>query len=386
MEIKDMTIEEIESRKSEIKSEIDSANMETIESLNAEVDQLEARKAELKAEADAKKEERAAVATGAVVTEPAKIEIPQEERKMNEKEIRNSAEYIKAYRNYIMTGDDTECRSILTTNAESGGIIPVPDLVNNAITTAWEQNEIMSLVRKVNLKGNIKIGFEISADGAVIHKEGAVAPSEETIALGIISIIPETIKKWITISDEVLDMDDGTFLDYIYREITYQIAKKAADLLIEEILACGTVSTNTPSTNVAVPKIATTQITMALVAQAIGELSDEATNPTIVMNKSTWAAFKAVQYANGYGADPFEGLDVKFTSKLASFDVATTGVPFMIVGDFGRGALANFPNGNAVQFKYDDLSLAEKDLVKIVGRQPIGLGVVAPKAFVTVTK
>ncbi len=385
MEIKEMNIEEIESRMSEIKSQIDSADMETITSLNAEVDQLEARKAELKAEAEAKKEERAAVATGTVVTEPAKIEIPQEERKMNEKEIRNSAAYLKAFRNYVMTGDDTECRSVLTTNVD-GGIIPVPDIVDRAIRTAWEKNEIMSLVKKVNIKGNIKIGFEISATGAVIHTEGAAAPAEETIVLGIVSIVPQTFKKWITFSDEVLDMDDGSFLEYIYSEITYQIVKKAADELIATILACGTVSTNTPTTNVAVPKIATTTISMALVAQAIAQLSDQATNNVIVMNKLTYANFKAVQYANGYAADPFEGLPVKFSSKLTSFDAATTGDPFMIVGDFGNGALANMPIGDSVKFTYDDKSLAEKDLVKLVGREPIGIGVVAEKSFVTVTK
>lgn len=385
MEIKDMTIEEIESRKNEIKSEIDSANMETIESLSAEVDQLEARKAELKAEADVKKEERAAVATGAVVTEPAKIEIPQEERKMDEKEIRNSKAYLKAFRNYVMTNDDTECRALLTTNV-AGGQIVVPDIVDRAIRTAWEKNEIMSLVKKVNIKGNIKIGFEISATGAVVHTEGAAAPAEETIVLGIVSIVPQTFKKWITFSDEVLDMDDGSFLEYIYAEITYQIVKKAADELIATILACGTVSTNTPTTNVAVPKITTTTISMALVAQAIAQLSDQATNNVIVMNKLTYANFKAIQYANGYAADPFEGLPVKFSSKLASFDAATTGVPFMIVGDFGNGALANMPIGDSVKFTYDDKSLAEKDLVKLVGREPIGIGVVAEKSFVTVTK
>lgn len=384
MEIKEMNIEEIESRMSEIKSQIDSADMETITSLNAEVDQLEARKAELKAEAEAKKEERAAVATGTVVTEPAKIEIPQEERKMNEKEIRNSAAYLKAFRNYVMTGDDTECRSVLTSNV--GGQIVVPDIVDRAIRTAWEKNEIMSLVKKVNIKGNIKIGFEISATGAVIHTEGSAAPAEETIVLGIVSIVPQTFKKWITFSDEVLDMDDGSFLEYIYAEITYQIVKKAADELIATILACGTVSTNTPTTNVAVPSIATTTISMALVASAIAQLSDQATNNVIVMNKLTYANFKAVQYANGYAADPFEGLPVKFSSKLKSFDAASSGDPFMIVGDFGNGALANMPIGDSVKFTYDDKSLAEKDLVKLVGREPIGIGVVAEKSFVTVTK
>lgn len=172
------------------------------------------------------------------------------------------------------------------------------------------------------------------------------------------------------------------FLRYIYDELAYRIAKKAADTLIAKIEACGT----TNGTNsVAVPKIASTQITLGLIASAIGQLSDEAANPVIMMNKATWAAFKAVQAAGNYGYDPFEGLPVVFNNSITAFSAATTGVTYAIVGDLGQGAIANFPNGSEITMKYDDLSLAEKDLVKIVGRQYVGLGIVGPYSFVKIT-
>ena len=98
------------------------------------------------------------------------------------------------------------------------------------------------------------------------------------------------------------------FLRYIYDEIAYRIAKKAADELIAKINAC---STTNGTDSVAVPKIPSNTITLGLVAQAIGALSDEASNPVIMMNKQTWAAFKAVQAAGNYGYDPFEGLPVE---------------------------------------------------------------------------
>ena len=56
-----------------------------------------------------------------------------------------------------------------------------------------------------------------------------------------------------------------------------------------------------------------------------------------------------------------------------------------IVGDLGNGALANFPGGEDIEFKFDELSLAEKDLVKIVGREYVGLGLVGPDQFVRLT-
>ena len=383
-EIKDMTIEEVEVRTSEIQAEVDSADETRLAELKTELDSLEERKAELKKMASEAKETREAVADGKVVVEEVQTVI-QEERKMTNAEVIKSAEYRDAYKSFILTGKDTECRALLTENVASG-TVPVPELVYDIVKNAWEKEGLMSLVKKTYLKGNLKVGFEISADGAVIHTEGDNAPTEEKLVLGVVEIVPASIKKWISISDEVLDMDGGAFLRYIYDELTYQIAKKAADTLIAKIEACGTVSTNTPSTNVAVPVVEADSIALNTIANAIAQLSDQAANPVIVMNKATFASFKAVQAAASYGYDPFEGLPVVFNNSITAYSAATTGVTYAIVGDFGEGAIANFPNGEDITIKYDDLSLAEKDLVKLVGREFIGIEVVGPKSFVKIAK
>ena len=383
-EIKDMSIEEVEVRTSEIQAEVDSADETRLAELKTELDSLEERKAELKKMASEAKETREAVAEGKVVVEEVQTVI-QEERKMTNAEVIKSAEYRDAFKSYILTGKDTECRALLTENVASG-TVPVPELVYDIVKNAWEKEGLMALVKKTYLKGNIKVGFEISADGAVIHTEGDNAPTEEKLVLGVVEIVPDSIKKWISISDEVLDMDGGAFLRYTYDELTYQIAKKAADTLIAKIEACGTVSTNTPSVNVAVPVVEADSIALNTIANAIAQLSDQASNPVIVMNKATFASFKAVQAAGNYGYDPFEGLPVIFNNSITAFSAATTGVTYAIVGDFGEGAIANFPNGEDITIKYDDLSLAEKDLVKLVGREFIGIEVVGPKSFVKIAK
>lgn len=376
MNIKEMSIDQlIEQRDALIaKLEEDGADLNQIEAdVKAIKDEIEARKAE-----EAKKAEiRAAVADGAgeVIK---KIEPEEREQKMNI-EVRNTPEYINAYAEYIRTGNDAECRALLSENA-TNGTVAVPELVYDIVKTAWDKEGIMSRVRKAYLKGNLKVGFEISATAAATHNEGA-AVNEETLVLGIVEIVPESIKKWISISDEALDLRGEAFLRYIYDELAYQIAKKAADELVAKIVACGTQST---TTCVGVPAITATAATMALVAEAIGNLSDEADNPTIIMNKATWAAFKAVQYANGYGADPFEGRDVVFNNSLKSLTAASTGDTWMIVGDLDHGALANFPAGNDITFKFDEMTLATSDLVRVIGREFVGLGVVAPNAFVKV--
>ena len=383
-EIEKMTIEEIEARTLDIKTEAEGADEARMSDLKTELDALETRKNELREAAKVAQEARAEVAEGKAPIKETK-EVNTEERTMTNAEVVKSVEYRDAFKKYIITGKDEECRALLTENVGTG-VVPVPEIVYDIVKNAWEKEGIMALVKKTYLKGNLKVGFEISADGAVIHTEGAAAPTEEKLILGVVELVPMSIKKWITISDEVVDMDSGAFVRYVYDELTYQIAKKAADTLIAKIEACGTVSTNTPSINVGVPVVEADSISLGLIASAIGKFSDQAANPVIVMNKATWSAFKAVEAAGSYGYDPFEGLPVVFNNSIEAFAAATTGVTYAIVGDFGEGAIANFPNGEDITIKYDDISLAEKDLVKLVGRQFVGLEVVAPNAFVKIAK
>ena len=374
MEIKEMQMSDIEQRSLEIE-ELMKAEDADIEALSKEVEELEARKAEIETEVEKRKKE----AEEALKT--AKEVEKVEERKMDNKEIRNSKEYIDAFGEYIRTGDDKVLRTLLTENAS--GTVAVPDFVYNIVKTAWDEEGIMSLVRKSYLKGNLKVGFEIDADEAAIHTEGGEAVSEENLTLGIVELKPVSIKKWISISDEVYDLRGEAFLSYIYREIAHRIAKKAADTLIAKIEACGTVST---TTQVGVPVVTEATLGLGTIAKALAELSDEATNPVIMMNKKSYAAFKAVQYAGNYAVDPFEGLQVRFNNKITAYDAATTGVTYALVGDLGEGALANFPNGEEITFKFDELSRKKEDLIEVLGREFIAIEPIAPNHFVKIQK
>lgn len=372
-----MQMADIETRAAEIE-ELMKADDADIETLSKEVEELEQRKANILAEVEKRKKEVEEVLDNGIEVR----EFKETERKTN-MEIRNTKEYIDAYAEYIKSGNDAECRALLTENA-AAGTVPVPELVENRVRTAWEREQIMALVRKSYLKGNLKVGFEISSDGAVIHTEGGDAIDPENLVLGVVNLVPQSIKKVIQISDEVYDMRGEEFLNYIYDELTYQIAKKAADTLIAKIVDSPATSTaNAP----AVPKVVAATIGLDTIAQAIAQLSDEAQNPVIVMNKATWASFKAVQYAAQYAVDPFEGLTVVFNNSLKSFaDASGATQPYAIVGDFEMGALANFPAGDDIQFKFDENTLKKQDLIEILGREYVALGVVAPKAFVKIAK
>ena len=371
----ELCMEDIEKRTLEIEEELKGGSAD-VEALESEVAELEERKAEILRQTEERKKEIESIEKTAV--EFKTFEKNEGVKSMDLKELRNSKEYLDAYANYVRTGNPSECRALLTENG--GGELPVPELVYNVVKNAWNREGIMALVRKTYLKGNLKIAFELMGDEAQYHWEGEEV-SEESLVLGTVTLIPGAIKKWISISDEALDMDSGAYLEYIYDELTYKIAKKCADVLVSEIMNADTVSTTTA---VGVPALAVTEIGVGTIAQAMALLSDNASNPTVIMNKLTWGEFKKAQYEANFPVDPFEGCEVRYNDNLKAFNVASTGDVIAIVGDLGEGALANFPNGDEITIKRDDYTLATSDLVRFIGREYVALGVIAPDHFVNI--
>lgn len=376
MELKDMTIEQLEERKMEIASAIDAPE--------ADLDALEAEARAIKEEIEVRKAEeeqrnniRNAVANGEGVTER-KFE-KEEKKTMDVNEIRASKEYIDAFAEYIKSGDDKECRALLTTNAS--GVVPVPVLVDDIVRTAWERNEFTSRLRKTYFRGNLKVAFELSADGAYEHTEGTTAPTEEALTLGIVEMIPKNIKKWITISDEAVTMGGEAFLRYIYDELTYRVIKKLADLCVGDVVAA---SASNSSSAVGVPVVKAAP-SVNVIARAAANLSDEATNLCVVMNRLTEVDFLDAYASGSFAVDPFKGLPRVYTSALSAYSALSENGVYAIVGDLSA-IQVNYPEGEGVVIKYDDMSLAEKDMVKIVGRQYAAHKITAPGRLCKLTK
>jgi len=383
MEFNDMTLKDVEERLAEIDKTVEtSKSEEEIRSLTEEMKELKVRQSELK-DLEERKQAAEELNSGKATDVVEIIEERKGETNMKDiKEFRNSEEYINAFAEYLKTGKDEECRALLTTNVGEAGTIAVPDFVLDEIKTAWDRNEILQLVPRTEIPGNLQIQFEISGTDADIHDEGSGAVAEETLTLGIVTLIPKNIKKWISVSDEVMSLRGQAFLNYIFRELNHKIFKKAADELVSKIANLPAIATATTPMAAAV----TAAPAVGTVASAMGELSDDASNPTVIMNKKTWSAFKAAQYAAGYSIDPFEGLNVRYNNELPAYADATAGQVYMIVGDLGYGALANFPDGFAVSYKVDDLTKKKEDLVEILGKMFGVAEPVACRAFTLVKK
>ena len=376
IDLTEKSVEELEARQAEIAGmETEGADTETIEQRANELEairtELEARRQKAAEEA----EERDAVAAGAGETK----ESFEEETKMTDVEIRSSADYCEAYKKFILTGDEKECRSLLTTNAS--GELPVPVLVEQAIKHAWESNTFLSKVTKTAFRGNLKVPFEKSADPAYVHTEGTTGLTEEDLQLGIVTLTPANIKKWIKISDESVAMGGEQFVQYIYNELAQRIMEK----LVSELVAdANSASTTHGDTAIGIPKI--TEAPSVTVAQnAADQTSEEATDLCIALNPLSIAAFRDAAAAANYGMDPFAGLTVIKCSALPAYSSASDNAMYAIVGDL-KAFQVNYPEGEGVVTVWDPYTYAEDDMVKVVARQYAGHGVTAPGRLVKLCK
>ena len=368
MDIKEMNFDELEQRKAEIREELKSADKEGLERISLELDSIEERKAELKAEA----EERAKVVEE-VINAPNPTPIIEERKeKMTSKEIRSTNEYIDAYveyckRNYDLDRLDAEKRALLTENAGEGGTIAVPVYIEDRINTNWENDEIMRRVRRTFFPGNVKVGVEVSSDGAQIHEEGDDPITEENLVINYIDLIPEYIKKMVKVSHTAMALRGTAFLDYLYDEVEYQLVKKAASETVKAIVASTLTATVTGG------------LTAAKLIEAEGNLGGEATDVVLITTRANAAALKSAVISSGnFPYDPFDGMTVLYT------DAASLGTALGIVADLS-GIQANFPEGDQPRFIFDEFTEAPANIVRIVGRLLMAVDVVATGKTVKIT-
>lgn len=361
MDYKEMNFDELETRRAELATEIAEADSERLDAINAELDAIEARKKEIKAEA----EERAKVVEEIInAPEPKPIIEERKENKMTSKEIRSTQEYIDAYVEYAKKNFDLdrvgeEKRTILLTQNATNGTIAVPTYVEERINTAWENDEIMRRVRRTFIPGNVKVGVEVSSDGAQIHTEGAAAIDEENLVIEYVTLQPDYVKKMVKVSHSALALTGTAFLDYLYDEIEYQLVKLCATTILSKV-----------ATSTLVESVESTGLTMttADIIQAESKLSGEARDVVFITSRANAGAIKTAALGANYGFDPFDGLEVLY----AEMPTDVNGIVIDL-----SGVQANFPEGAEPRFIFDEFTEAPANIVRIIGRLLMGADLVA---------
>lgn len=343
-----------------------------IEEREAALNQISEERKELEAKiAEVRKELDAAKAVEEGRADITKVEGEKREMKTLE-EIRASKEYIEAYARAVKTGDYTEARALLSDNA-TNGVVPVPTFVAGIVAERLKESEILRRVRKMEAAGNVKVGFEISAPAAGVHEEGGEAIAEEELSLGIVTLVPETLKKWVGISDEALDSMNGEeYLRYIYEEIARGIVKARENKVVAKILAAPGTATATAPAVAAYSNSGTAALDDFIQARAL--LSSAASELVIIMTPAQYATYRSLQLSANYAVDPFDGLTVLFNDTVTA----------PIIGDL-NGVLENLPKGGTPVMKLDDTTNMKEDIVNVLGRCPVATEVVGNKYFAKVT-
>ena len=370
MDIKEMTMEQVEARAEEIREALTAEDAD-LEALNAEADQLAERRAAIIAE---QRDAMKAVAAGAGKL----IEEREEKDTMTIKEVRESKEYLNAYANYMKTNDDTECRMLISENAGlvEGSRVPVPVFVENIVAESLKASKIIDRASVIEAKGNVKVPVEISAPMAVVHPEGTAAITEEALELAMVEITPMTAKKLVRFTDEVLDnMNGEAFLRYLYDEVARGVRKFVETTGINFIM-----SGTSQGAEVITGVIPDGDPAIGDIVALRALIQSDAEDLVVITDPATYAAYKQLAMNAHYGVDPFDGLEVIITNNMPIVD----GASFIIVGDL-KGLMFNFPNGREVEMKYDDKTEMAADVVRLLGRLPFGVGLVGNHYFAAKT-
>lgn len=325
------------------------------------------------------------------------VEARNEATKTN---VLDTPEYRQAYVDMIRNNDMKGVQSILRDDpvygmATSNDNVPVPTIWQSYVETAWyNYGKFSRMVSKSYVQGYMSIPLEASATGAVVHTEKADAPTEEEIVLGLIEIKPAMIKKWISLTDEIMAMTADEFLRYIADELVYRVVLK-----LDEGIINGALDTNGKGVVGIVGNANTLSVTKALSFNVINEaIADLVTfdNLTIAMNPQTFfnnfmgltdlqgrPIFNIAHDNTGKPQYFISGLRVEFTQALPAYASASANAVWAVVGDF-RGYRLNLPEGDMVRTLVDPYTLATADKVRMVGRLYAGGNVAKLKHFVQI--
>ena len=311
------------------------------------------------------------------------VKVEERTKSMNTN-ILDSAEYREAWVESIKKGDENIALKVLRDDpvyglATTNSNVPVPTVWQSYVETAWyNYGKFSRLVNKSNIKGYLSIPFESSASGASVHAEGADAPTEEEIVLGLVELKPVMIKKWISMTDEIMAMTADDFMRYVADELVYKVVLK-----LDEGIINGAVDANGKGVVGIVGNSNTLTKTAALSFNVVNEaIADLVTfdNLTLAINPATF--FKnfmgltdlqgrpIYQIAHDNTGKPqyfVNGIRCEFTQALPAYDSASANAVWAVVGDF-RGYRLNLPEGDMVRTLFDPYTLATTDKARMIGR------------------
>lgn len=226
-------LQEIETRKSEIKTQLETIeNVEEIRTLNEEVDALNLEEKQIK-----ETQEREQIAKD---LEERKIEAKEieakEEINMEKKFDLNSKEYRSAFLKNLMGKElSAEERAVITSTTENSAGNAIPTETSNSIFEKVSQKApMLDEVTLLNVRGNVDFVVETERTDAADHAEGS-AITESDIKLVKVSLAGKEIVKLVTISETVKTMTIDAFENWLTDMLSDSIANTVEGKIATEI-------------------------------------------------------------------------------------------------------------------------------------------------------
>ena len=344
-------LKEIESRKAEIKSQIESlTDIEEIRKLSEEVDNLLIEEREL---IEIRKEEDIAKKLEEGNIDGKKIE-DEEEKEMEKKFDLSSPEYRSAWAKKVMglssdkfTEDEKRALgdAITTTATEfvasaadteginNGGLF-IPTSVRMELMELLEKaSPIFRDIRKLSVKGNIELPYLFEADDANWYAE-TTETANEGVEFRNLQLTGWELAKDIVITWKLEEMAVDSFIEFIIDELFNKMGKT---LIVATIYGDGQ---NKPTglTHGVVP-ITTGENTVERVINAYGHLSEDARIGAKVYI-STAANIDLISYKDNNGNYPYlsgipavSGFSVEVDPYLRNKDIVSGNMRYYILNE-----------------------------------------------------
>lgn len=243
MELKEMTVEQLEERKAAIAAELDNddADLDALESEARGIkEELESRKAE----AAQREEIRKAVAEGEG-TVIKTFEIKEERKEMFGIETK---EYRDAFMANLVGRATPEQRAVLADNSAYGDGLALPVALDEQI---WDQvNNDHPILRDVAiLRSGIAIKVTQMTPTAVTKKMDSAASSEQTITGVDVNLVGADYHTYVTLSYAEAKMSQGAMESFLVREVADALGDALAKDVFARILSDATTAQKVTATS-----------------------------------------------------------------------------------------------------------------------------------------
>lgn len=394
-------VDEIDSKKEEFENADTDKREELlgeVEELTKEADQIDEEIKDLEEQRSTFKAQEERMSLSANLS---KVKIEERKEQITMENVLNTHEYNQMYADMIRGKvDEKEVRSFLQKREDpTPGLstattnVPIPVIMQGYVETAWyTYGKFSRLVSESFEPAILKIPVEAEASGASWHTEGGDAPSEEYITLGQIILQPKMIKKWISLTDELMAMSAEDFLRYVADELVYRVILALDEAIINRTDANGLGVIGIVGN--AYTETVSASLDFNVINEAVSELVTFE-DLVIAMNPKTFfknfmgltdqvgnPIFRIVHDNENRPQYYLSGYRVEFTQALPAYEDADPGDAYAVVGNFRRGYRLNYPQGRDVITLVDPYTLATKDLVRMIGRLYVAGNVVKPKHFV----